>query len=208
MLECRYYDGEVVKMPRLSYSYLIYEGLRKAFFFGLRTKPIRDALGLEAGSRILDAGCGYGFFLKFCPDTEYIGIDNDPARIEWAKQNIGETENRKFILGDITSIDYKDNYFDKTIGYGLLHHLPDDAVKKCLSELKRVTSKNVVFSDPVYSKYHIVNNKLCDLDQGDYVRSELEYKNLCQPFFNTIVTRFFYSRNGLAKYYLQNCVCD
>ena len=152
---------------------------------------------------MLDAGCGYGTFLKFCGDIDYTGVDTNEARILGAKEKYGETTTRRFIRADIAETRLPDKSFDKAICYGLLHHLPDDRAHLCLKELHRLVRKSVVFSDPVYTKYHVVNNFFCSLDRGRYVRNAETYSSLCQPYFRNLSTRTFYARNGLLKYFLQ-----
>ena len=184
-------------------SFLVYEVLRKAFLLGLRVKPILEALDLQPGEKVLDAGCGYGYFYRFCKEVDYTGIDFDQKRVDLAKEKLGESDQRRFMSGDLTSVPFEGNAFDKTIAYGLLHHLPTAEARAVLKKFAASTKDRIVFSDPVYTKLHWVNNRLCDLDKGNHVRTLEQYQKINEGIFAKVDYRFFYARNGLAVYLLQ-----
>lgn len=183
-------------------SYVFYECIRRALLFGLNIKPILKALDAKPYERILDAGCGFGFFSRHLAHCDYVGIDSDPKRIRWAIKNVGETRRRKFIVGDICHTNFLKDSFNKILCYGLLHHLSDHEAKLCLTEISRIVTDKIIFSDPVYSKYHIINNLLCRLDRGKFVRHADEYINICQEQFIVNASQYFYSNSYLAKYFL------
>lgn len=187
-------------------TFFVYEGIRKAFFFGLRVKPILKALDLKKGERLLDAGCGYGFFAQYCGGTDYTGIDFDAGRIELAKKRRADYPQEKFQVGDATKLSFPDKSFDKVICYGLLHHLSDEAAESCLKELCRVSAGRIVFSDVMYDRYHLINNLLSSLDSGKHVRRPEQYQELVRRHLNLVDSRFFYARNGLAKYFLMTAL--
>ncbi|OIO37861.1 MAG: hypothetical protein AUJ71_04280 [Candidatus Omnitrophica bacterium CG1_02_49_16] len=183
-------------------SFFIYERIRRIFLLGLNIKPLLDLVDARPDERILDAGCGFGHLAKYFENCDYTGIDNDPARIAWAKENIGETRTRRFIAADICRTGFGPNHFDKAIAYGLLHHLPDKAALDCLKEFSRTVKRIVVFSDPVYSKWHLINNLLCKLDRGGYVRNAEGYLRICGNQMALQKKIFFYAHNRLARYFL------
>jgi SAM-dependent methyltransferase len=154
----------------------------------------------------LDVGCGFGHLAKHFIHCDYTGIDIDAERITVADRFIGGHDRRRFIVGDVCHMNLPSKGFDKAIGYGILHHLSDHDASRLLSELARLVRGKIVFSDPVYSQYHLVNNLLCRLDQGRYVRSAEEYLRLCRRYLRIQEHRFFYARNGLAKYLLITCM--
>jgi len=186
-------------------SFFIYEGLRRAFLLGLQIKPILAALDTQPGERILDAGCGFGHLARHFNHCDYTGIDSDPERIDWAKQNIGESPTRRFLLADVCRTGLEPGCFDKAIGYGLIHHLSDETARRCLRELSRIVKGKIVFSDPVYSSWHLINNLLCRLDRGAYVRNSEQYLGLCRSEMLLESSRFFYANNRLARYFLMAC---
>ncbi len=187
-------------------SFVGYEVIRRVFLLGLRVRPIFDALDPEErDASVLDVGCGFGHLARYFTYCDYTGIDLDPTRIHWARENLGEGSRRRFIVGDVCRMDLPAKSFDKAIGYGILHHLSDRDASRCLAELARVVKGKIVFSDPVYSKYHVVNNLLCRLDRGEFVRQAPEYLALVGRHLGVERHRVFYARNGLAKYFLIAC---
>lgn len=191
-----------MKDEQVKDTYIVYECIRKVFLFGLNIKPIVEALDAKPGDRILDAGCGFGFFSKYLAHCDYVGIDSDPKRINWAIKNIGETPRRKFIVEDICRTGFSKDSFNKALCYGLLHHLSDSKAQLCLTDISHIVTDKIVFSDPVYSKYHIISNLLCRLDGGKFVRQANDYVNICQKQFMINSKEYFYSNNYLAKYFL------
>ena len=59
------------------------------FFFRQRLNRLA-AHGIKSGANILDAGCGYGFFVKHLSDHgfEADGIDIEPNCVEYAKTTL------------------------------------------------------------------------------------------------------------------------
>ena len=183
-------------------SFFIYERLRRIFLLGLRMNPILRLVDARENEKILDAGCGFGHFARYFKHCDYTGIDNDPERIKWAKENIGESPRRRFIVEDFCRTSFEADRIDKAVAYGLLHHLPDDVAQRGLKELGRIVKGPVVFSDPVYSRWHLINNLLCRLDRGKYVRNAEEYLGLCGSQMALQKKCFFYANNRLARYFL------
>jgi SAM-dependent methyltransferase len=190
-----------VTKPKFFDSHLFYDGVRRAFLGGFRVKPILQALDMQKGESLLDAGCGYGVMRTHFTTYRYTGIDLSPERIEWASKRYPDAA---FSVRDAAETGFAQKTFDKTLCYGLLHHLSDTQAAQCLEELRRVTKKRIVFSDPVYSRLHFLNNLLCRLDRGNYVRWPNGYDTLLRAHFSKIKVSFFHSRNGLAKYVLHS----
>ena len=186
-------------------SFVIYGMLRPAVLFGVRINPVIRALGAEPGERILDAGCGYGVLVKYFKHCDYTGVDLDPERVQWARLKFGETKSRRFVVGDVSHMDFPSKSFDRAIGFGILHHLSDAAALQTAQELSRLSRQNVVFADPVYSKHHIVSNFLCRHDRGDHVRDAGGYLRVCEPAMRAVRGDYYLAYSGVAKYFLMSC---
>jgi len=92
----------------------------------------------KASGKLLDVGCGQGFFLA-CVEKYYdvYGIDISEYAIREAKQR---TTQVKLSVGDVTDLDYKNDYFDIVTCFDLLEHLPDPEL--ALQEFYRILKKD------------------------------------------------------------------
>ena len=186
-------------------SFLVYGLIRPAVLFSVRINPVIRALNPQPGEKILDAGCGYGVLVKYFKDCDYTGVDLDPERVRWARQKFGENDKRRFVVGDVTKMNFPSKSFDRAIGFGILHHLSDEISLGCARELSRLSRGTVVFADPVYSKYHWVSNFLCRHDRGAYVRDREGYLRVCSPAMKSVRSSFYLAYSGVAKYFLMAC---
>ncbi len=111
--------------------------------FALRAKIILENIEKIKPQKILDAGCGRGFYINALTYFKFIkeihGADINNKYLNIAKKNIADKRVR-IIKTNLYSLPYPDNYFDFIIASEILEHLTDD--KKALLELKRVLKKN------------------------------------------------------------------
>lgn len=101
-----------------------------------RARILLDYLELADGERVLDLGCGMGFYLMAMGrlrDVELVGMDGDVARLAWATD---ESVPAALTRGDIHRLPFADASFDKVLMSEVLEHLPDD--RTALSEVARV----------------------------------------------------------------------
>jgi ubiquinone/menaquinone biosynthesis C-methylase UbiE len=87
--------------------------------------------------RVLDLGCGTGRLYEIFKNKsiDYTGIDFSENLVRIAKDKYGDM----FIVGDILSLPFSDNYFDSVWAVAVLHHIPTKKLRKrALSEIKRV----------------------------------------------------------------------
>lgn len=85
----------------------------------------------KRGGRLLDIGCGKGFFLERAEKSyETYGIDISEYAIEQAHPRL---HNTKLYIGDADQLDFDRDYFDIITCFDLLEHLdsPELAIKKC-----------------------------------------------------------------------------
>ncbi len=96
-------------------------------------------LGLKEKSdkKLLDVGCGGGFFLKQAEKfTETFGVDFSSVALNNAKK-ISKAE---LTLCSASSLPFKNNFFDFVVCLGSLEHFID--MENALSEMKRVLKKD------------------------------------------------------------------
>ena len=95
---------------------------------------IRRELRTGPGVRTLDVGCGPGAFADLFRGGDYVGVDLNPRFIDHARRHRPGT----FVVGDARRLELPDGRFDQVLVFGLLRHLPDDAVRAVLAECRRV----------------------------------------------------------------------
>ncbi len=105
-------------------------------------RPLQDRFWVryikkhKRSGRLLDTGCGKGFFLEHAEKWyETYGIDISEYAIEQARNRL---HNTKLYIGDANRLDFNHDYFDIITCFDLLEHLdnPELAVKECYSKLR------------------------------------------------------------------------
>jgi SAM-dependent methyltransferase len=71
----------------------------------LAIPAVMDALGLAAGERVLDIGCGPGVLSQYVAraGASYVGVDASPRLLDYARKTHGSRG--RFLLGDAASLD-------------------------------------------------------------------------------------------------------
>jgi ubiquinone/menaquinone biosynthesis C-methylase UbiE len=95
--------------------------------------PIRNSKGLD----VLEVGCGEGANIENLKGTQkrYTGIDFSKTRIKFAKHHV-KNKGSKFMFGDGTKIQFKDNSFDIVFCRDVIHHVWEH--DKLINEMYRV----------------------------------------------------------------------
>jgi len=88
--------------------------------------------------RLLDIGCGYGFFLKMADEKGWkaVGVDLDPNGIAYAKEHLQVNA----LLGDIRNINFPDGSFDLVTLWNVVDFVPDPL--DFISEIHRVLKED------------------------------------------------------------------
>lgn len=97
-------------------------------------------LGLRAGDRVLDAGCGTGRALPplraaVGPSGVVLGADLTPAMLE-AAVRAGRGRDGRLLLTDVAALPLRTESVDAVFAAGLVAHLPEPVIN--LRELARV----------------------------------------------------------------------
>jgi len=89
------------------------------------------------GGKVLDIGCGYGFFLKRMKAAGWqaYGMDVSETAVSYAEKHGICT-----MLGTLDNVTYDDNFFDVVTLFYVLEHLPDPI--NSIKEVKRILKPN------------------------------------------------------------------
>ena len=91
------------------------------------------------GKKILEVGCGRGFYLKtlkkLWPNLKITGVDLNKKYLTEAKKNLAGLK-IKLVKGDAQNLPFVDNSFSRIIASEILEHVSNDS--KALTEIYRV----------------------------------------------------------------------
>lgn len=102
---------------------------------------------VKSNDKILDAGCGWGRLVKLLPASwrgTYVGVDVSPEFIGMARETYKKDVDKRFIVGDLRALPFKDKEFDVVVACSvrgmILRHCPEQwaLIEK---ELNRVTDR-------------------------------------------------------------------
>jgi ubiquinone/menaquinone biosynthesis C-methylase UbiE len=110
------------------------------------TEPFAQALiermNLSPRDRILDAGCGEGWFARrlapLVPEGLVVGLDADSNAIHAARSQSAAIENLIYIWGEAENIPWQEGFFSRVICADSLPYFADP--QRALAELHRVLS--------------------------------------------------------------------
>ena len=93
---------------------------------------------IEKDGTVLEGGCGPGYYVRYLQKKGYsvIGIDSAPQIIERVKSKYPDMP---VYSGDVTNLDYPDNYFSAYYSGGVVEHVesgPDDMIREAYRVLR------------------------------------------------------------------------
>ena len=124
-----------------------YDAFVTFFFLGRRRATFESlirAAGVKPGQRVLDVGCGTGYFASLLADAVgpgglVVGVDASPEMIEYAgHRRGGRPDNCQFQVGMAESLSFPAEHFDVVVSSLFMHHLPADLQRTALDEMRRV----------------------------------------------------------------------
>jgi len=105
-----------------------------------RRRIVREALAASPGERILDVGCGPGFYCaelaeQVGPSGSVVGLDGATAMLALARRRCADRDNVELHESDATSLPVEDAGFDAALSVQVQEYVAD--VTAGLSELHR-----------------------------------------------------------------------
>lgn len=155
--------------------------------------------------KILDIGCGFGWFelgMLKKGVKEIAGIEISAQDLKSTRENIKD-KRAVFKIGGALKLPFKDNYFDTVVAWEVIEHIPKNTEDKMFKEVKRVLKKNGTFYlstpyDSFWSKYfdpawwlighrHYSKEKLTGLgDRNGFMISKIYIKGRWWGFINLL----------------------
>lgn len=146
---------------------------------------------------VLDFGCGVGSSCFMLNSSNYLGLDCDSKRIDFAKRLYPDYN---FDILQENKIPVDDNSFDYIFLISVLHHISSESLKDYIQEFYRVIKENgkIIIIEPCFFERSYFSNKFMSFfDKGNYIRSEHEYLSIFNNYFQTDV---FKKYNQLLLY--------
>lgn len=121
-----------------------YSTLASKLVYNYWDREMLSALNISKSHYVLDYGCGIGVLTNKINSAFVVGIDISKSLISVAKRK----SKKLFVICDGERLPFKSAIFDRIIGRGILHHLPNPT--KAAKEIKKVikTGGVIVFSEP------------------------------------------------------------
>jgi SAM-dependent methyltransferase len=122
------------------------------------------ALGLPAGGRVLEVGCGRGIALPVLAErlrpTALVGVDIDPFLVECARQRIMHTRTRAEVhAADVRALPFESASFDVVIDFGTCYHVSGGPTGRlaALNEISRVLCAGGLFVHETRVAQHLAH---------------------------------------------------
>jgi ubiquinone/menaquinone biosynthesis C-methylase UbiE len=132
--------GRTIGTPRR------YDIVTAALFGGRRRRAFRSlavASQARSGDRILDVGCGTGYFARMLvevvgPLGAVVGVDAAPEMVAHAALRSRSVSNCTFDVGNAAALSFPDSSFDIVVSSLTMHHLAAADQLKAVGEMRRV----------------------------------------------------------------------
>ena len=124
--------------------------------FARRAKIIIENLEISGSEKVLDVGCGRGFYLKILkgafPKLRLFGIEINEKYLDIAGRSLAG-KSVVLTLADAIDLPFKNNSFDRIIASEIIEHIKGD--EKAVSEIYRTLKPGGVVIASVPNKIHL-----------------------------------------------------
>ena len=132
--------GRTIGTPR-RYDFitgLLFAGRRRSSF-----RNLAAAAGIQPGDRVLDVGCGTGYFVRMLselvgPRGSVVGVDAAPEMVGYASSRSRPAANVTFEVGGAGALSFPDSSFDVVVSSLTMHHVAAAEQLPAVREMRRV----------------------------------------------------------------------
>lgn len=141
--------------------------LTRMFLIHRDLRPlVRKWCCVRAGMRVLDVGCGTGYFTRLLAEgdarIEAVGVDLEEAFVAYARKEARRAGlDIDFLVGDALELPFEDGTFDLVASHTFLTSVPDP--DRALSEMKRVAKPGALLASVTPMSF-----TPCALSMGHY----------------------------------------
>lgn len=150
-----YYEKKALDFDELKLTYENPSSFKR-FFYQSRFNEVMRALDPRKGEKILDLGCGIGYYTR-----EIIKKGSKVTSVEYSEQylkqakNLNKKNNSLFIVASATNLPFKSDSFDKVLFTEVIEHIPE--YEKAIKEVRRVLKNEGVAVVTTPFKYSPMN---------------------------------------------------
>jgi ubiquinone/menaquinone biosynthesis C-methylase UbiE len=132
--------GRTIGTPRR------YDFIAAVLFAGRRRRAFRElaaAAGIRPGDRVLDVGCGTGYFVRMLAEIvgahgSVVGVDAAPEMVAYAASRSRSAANVTFEVGSAGALSFPASSFDAVVSSLTMHHLGAADQLPAVREMRRV----------------------------------------------------------------------
>jgi SAM-dependent methyltransferase len=135
--------------------------------------------------RVLDVGCGPGINATRFPGAEYVGIDINEQYIAVARAKY----RGRFVQADLQTADLSSlGTFDTILVNSLLHHVPDESVRRILRQLHNLLEPDgtVHMLELMWPERGSLVGIMALVDRGRYPRRLAAWRELFEEHFKPL----------------------
>jgi SAM-dependent methyltransferase len=160
--------------------------LWQAPFVEKKLDAIRRHGGFSSARRVLDVGCGPGINTRHFLDADYLGLDLNPAYVDFARRRYGKT----FLVADVRHyVAPEGATFDFILVNSFFHHVDDESARRILANLSTLLTDDgsVHILDLVLPREPGPARTLARWDRGRYARPLESWDRLFAESFEPVL---------------------